>query len=110
MTKTRIEFTFGIGLDRTGGAISPSYAFDALRSIGKRAAVQFGGYTLLESSGGWVSPEGNLVTEPGRVMVIVTDTKTANLNVTDMAEFIATTLHQACVMVTTSRVSFAMLS
>ncbi len=39
--------------------------------VKRRAADHFGGFTVQEANGGWVAPNGELVTEPVEVLTVV---------------------------------------
>jgi len=72
--KYKIEFGFGIGEDRHGRLIAQNDAKRAVRAICDKAASLFGGYTLLDTFGGWKNEQGRLVEEPGKTLVIyITD-------------------------------------
>lgn len=44
-----------------------------LERVTSNAAEQFGGYTIIEASGGWVSPNGEIIQEPVNLLTIVTE-------------------------------------
>ncbi|NOS67804.1 MAG: hypothetical protein HOO67_05585, partial [Candidatus Peribacteraceae bacterium] len=55
----KLEFGFGIGIDRHGSKILPEVAAAGLEQIKAFALARFGGYTLVKTEGGWRSPEGH---------------------------------------------------
>ena len=69
----RITFTAGIGEDGNGRPLDPQELTQALAAIRAGIAHTFGGYTERETFGGWINSAGELVTEPGRQWIALTD-------------------------------------
>lgn len=91
----KIEIIFGIGEDRNGIRLSHEEQQTICETIQHHAATQFGGYTMIDSSGGWVDSFGKLIQEPGKILVLITTEpiKTAK----EFAAWIRSTARQSCV-------------
>jgi hypothetical protein len=46
---------------------------DMIESIKMSAALEFGGYTIYDATGGWVNEDAELIEEPVKVLEVVTD-------------------------------------
>ena len=71
----KIEFGFGIQLDKDMQPISPEAAVGMLELLGAWANRQFGGYTLTPTFGSWVNDKGVTFTEHGHTLMVYTDEK-----------------------------------
>jgi len=102
----RITITAGIGEDRHGHAIDPQALQTALAGIRATLAGAFGGYTERETYGGWINDTGELVTEPGRQWVALTDmaAREADPAAEAVAEYVRDVLKQASVVLETETV------
>jgi len=65
--------TLGIGETRNGSPITSHVRDVALLAVRSDLAHAFGGYTETFTRGGWINPDGRLVTEPGRAFTVFTD-------------------------------------
>src|SRR5688572_20166352 len=101
--KYKIEFGFGVGLDRNQNPISLLKMAAAVQAICTEAAKLFKAYTLTEVNGGWTNPAGVLVTERGYTLtVIMPSTQFTQA----FAKFIGGALDQEAVAVTVTPVNF----
>jgi hypothetical protein len=105
----RVEFTFGIGFDRTNEPIPEKFARNATKQILIEASNVFGGCNLIAGQGSWIDVAGNLVLEESRTLVV--DLISANrfgsefgaddnVKIATLAEYIRSSLNQAAVHVT----------
>lgn len=69
----RISLGFGCGEDRNGNAIPADHATHCIAEVLKLAAQIYGGASLSDVDGAWINPEGKLVVEKGKSLVIVVD-------------------------------------
>lgn len=71
----RVEYRIGLGIqeDRNGHIIPPIVYGRAIALIGERAAELFGGYTITDTTGGWVDGHGKLIEEPGITLSILVE-------------------------------------
>lgn len=68
-----LQLTAGCGENKNGQAIDETTIINALTQIRELLSVTFGGYTELDSIGGWMH-EGRLVQEKGKTwQVAITD-------------------------------------
>lgn len=72
MNRFRITFHLGLGNSRDKPEL-----IDATKA---ELAAVYGGYTWLESSGGWLSPSGVLEYEPGAVIVVYAEDPSQSSN------------------------------
>ena len=105
-TQTKIEFVFGVGEDANGQALPASRVKAAFATIQARAALLFGGFTLLRSVGGWMNDESRMVTEPGYNLFVLADGAVNEYKVQNMTDTIRIWLSQKSVVVIRTRVSF----
>lgn len=110
----KIEFGFGTELDRNGNHIENSVQRHATQTIRETACQLFGGCTMLETWGGWKSPEGHLFRERGAMLVVYMDRNPAYSDdlylcetVKQMAQTIKDSLNQQAVAVIVTPLSFA---
>lgn len=68
---TEYRIGIGIGEDRNGHPISDRERENAIEHISFAAASRFGGYNLQHGQGGWINPDGRLVTEPTITLTII---------------------------------------
>lgn len=105
----RVEFTFGIGFDRTNEPITTKFAHNATKQILVEACGVFGGCNLIAGQGAWVDSAGSLILEESRTLVV--DIVSANrfgsefgaddnAKIVALAEYIRSSLNQAAVHVT----------
>lgn len=100
----RIDFGFGVELDCNKRPISPGDALTALGQIGLAANSLFGGYTLVETVGSWVNPEGFTFSERGRTLTVYTDYR-GTFAALGMAERIKRELNQEAVFISVAQVN-----
>lgn len=93
----KTEIYLGVEKTRDGNDIDAVDANARLRTIKQAAAKRFGGYSLFMGSGGWVTPEGELVEEMCAKLEIVSDAP-----VREFAVWAARVLDQSCAMVVES--------
>lgn len=106
----KLEFGFGVGKDRLQLPISPAALATGLKQIKDQAVYLWGGYTLLQTEGGWKNEAGELVKEPGFTLVIlVTDLYNLDLTCDRMITSIKNTLRQEAVAFTQTAVNFQIL-
>lgn len=92
----RITITAGTGEDRHGRAIPADVLPAKLERIRAYLAQEYGGFTELETIGGWADDTGRLVMETGRRWVIATaDPFTTGRAA---ADYVRRALNQASVM------------
>lgn len=92
----RTEFFFGVGLDRDGKEISADVLKWSLTRIENRAVDLHGGFTMVETRGGW-SDGGMRHLEPGRVLTIFGPISSDKVR--QMAQLIKAALNQSSVLV-----------
>lgn len=90
----RATIIAGITQDRDGNAIKDT--LHKLQNIRAKLARDFGGYTEVQSFGGWINPEGELVEELGRTWTIYTDKGYGVAH--NAAEFVSFELNQDSVV------------
>lgn len=103
----KLTITAGIEQDREGRTISDTDRAAALDLIRTYLALKFGGYTEVDTAGGYtMRTTGELVTEKGKrwevVSAAVGPTQAGYLNVQNAARMIRDTLYQESVMVEVS--------
>ena len=78
------------------------------KSLLEHVADKFGGYTLSRTSGGWVAPDGQLITEPSwRLEIIAVDDSPHNLaRIKEIAQRIKREEHQESVVYTYQTLTF----
>ena len=96
-----LTFIVGTGENRHGDLISEKDKRIALDKIRAMLASEFGGYTESATLGGWMNPQGKLVTEQGRKFEVYTY-KTENA--LDCANTMARLLNQHSVVLSKSDV------
>jgi hypothetical protein len=97
---TRIQFIFGLGQNKDGLPIqNEGYKLSAIK---REAARLFGGYTYVETAGGWHSPSGMLIEEPGGLLDIVSlrDAESLHKVAVPFRAFIKEVLEQEAIVVT----------
>ncbi len=107
MKMIKVEFGFGIEEDKDGNGISPQkLRNDLLPSIESFAAQTFGNYTLYQTDGGWINPQGRLVQERGMTLMVLVSPDRVNLDrvINSMATTVRDSLKQVCVAVTQTEV------
>jgi hypothetical protein len=67
-----IQFTAGIGENKEGKVLSPDFVSKALDDIRYTLSSEFGGFTELDSVGGWLH-EGRVIQEKGKTWQVATD-------------------------------------
>lgn len=72
MNTLKIEFTFGIGRDRNQNHLTVEARRFGMGQIKKTAIKLFGGYTIIDTEGGWRNPDGVIVEETGKTLIIYT--------------------------------------
>ena len=95
----RYTFTVGIGLDKDG---YPVQGADALLSQAMEGlATAYGGVTAQHGQGGWISPQGKLVSEPCVSFIVerVLGAEISEDKVRHMAEFLRELFGQSCIVV-----------
>lgn len=125
LTHYKIEFGFGVGLDRNQSPIDGVQREDALHLITSECVRLFGGYTLTQTTGGWRNPAGVLVQEPGYTLMATVPNPLANaekpyvpgatsayhlltVHINMMAGYINGALNQEATAVTVTPVFFSM--
>lgn len=103
----KLTITAGIEQDRDGNTISDADKAHALDLIRNYLALKFGGYTEIDTAGGYtMRSTGALVTEQGKrwevASAAVSYEGAGYLNVLDTARMIRDTLAQESVMVEVS--------
>lgn len=104
----KIEIYFGVGKSKDGLTLNPKFVELALADIRDRAARHFGGITLLRTTGDWFN-QGKLISEPGAVFVVLTDSATHPAGVLPLVGHIKEALSQESVYVVTSNVEAELL-
>jgi len=77
-SKAVFSVGFGIDEDRHGQPISLIRRWRALRTIKRRAASAFGGFTLHRGQGGWFNGKRRLVLESSCVLTVCVDCPDGN--------------------------------
>lgn len=97
----RVEFSFGLGYDRTGAAIHPDDAQSAITDIIRKASHRYGGCFFHQGRGGWDSGNGVIIETAGVLVVDIDGDKYRYLNdaMESFAEFIGVRLNQTAVHV-----------
>lgn len=100
--KFHITIYMGIEFTQAGEKLSAHQVEGALRVIEHAAAELTGGFTLSETTGGWLN-EGRIVRERGwRLDVVVDDVRVEPLEVArTLGKVCSGELDQACVLVET---------
>lgn len=106
----RVQFFFGIGLDRKGNPLPEALVRSGLYKITNTAVDMFDGCSVLPTTGGWRNPRGQVFYEEGRCLTIDIDEtryseKIAHNAVSRLAKLIREELNQEGVHVTWSHVS-----
>lgn len=96
MSMNRITITAGTGEDRHGRAIPAAELAAKLERIRAYLAQEYGGFTELETIGGWADDTGRLVMEPGRRFVIASADPFWDGR--EAADYVRRALNQASVM------------
>jgi hypothetical protein len=109
-TQTKIEFVFGVGEDAYGQALPALHVKNALSAIQAHAALLFGGFTLANTTGGWMNDESRTVTEPGYNLFVLADGAVDECKVQNMTYTIHIWLSQKSVVVIRTRVSFSFVA
>lgn len=99
----KLEFGFGIALDRYGNKIPPEEAAAKLEVIQGFALGKFGGFTLVKTEGGWRSPSGHDYIEEGRTLVVYSPEPSCD-DILAMATIIKATLNQEAIFLALSHV------
>lgn len=104
----RVEFGFGIGFDRDNRPLDVMFVRAACKSILVKACQLFGGCNMLPGQGAWIDPDGNLVMEESRVLIVdivrpgrfgSESGADDNAKIDEMAHFVRRALNQAAVHV-----------
>lgn len=98
--RNRYDITIGTQESKTGGFIDPAIRRDALHNVKAFAAREFGGYTIVESSGGWINPDGDLVTESSIVLTVCVPRETGDDAIAEFAKVCGRFLDQHSVVLT----------
>lgn len=99
------RITFGVDQDRHGSKLfdgDPTQFSLALQEVCESAAIEFGGYTMIDGRGGWFGPDGVLVEESCRTLIVcVQDDPAASLedDVIELAHNVGRALNQHSVVV-----------
>lgn len=96
----RLTITTGIGEDRNGQAIRSSVYVRALARIREWLAREHGGFTEVDTNGGWINPSGALVMEGGKRFIVLTAEPFAGHRT---ADFIRRALNQESVVLEVER-------
>lgn len=99
----KLEFGFGIGLDRDGNRIAPEDAAAKLEVIQGFALARFGGFTLVKTEGGWRSPIGHDYVEEGRTLIVYSSEPNCE-DILAMASHIKNQLNQEAVFLSSTHV------
>lgn len=67
----QITIIAGIGFDKDGDAITAAQREMALEAVRQELADKVGGYTEMDSVGGWNGPDGALIQEAGKTWTLV---------------------------------------
>jgi len=67
------SLTIGIGKTAEGIDIPRDNAKEILTMVDAEACKRFGGFTRIDSFGGWIDDSGNVITEPGVIYTIGVD-------------------------------------
>jgi len=109
----KIEFTFGIGLDKDFRRIPREVAVVQLECIRTAALDLFGGCTQITGTGAWRDDEfmanGRTWVEDNCTLVVLTDLEWNRSAVAILAERIKVLLDQAAVLVTYPHITGEML-
>lgn len=97
----RYTFNAGIGFTADNKPISSDELAMPLATIRAELARVFGGFTETDTVGGWSGENGNIVMEPGKQWICVTDSVQDGNTV---ARRIAQLLNQSAVMLTSESV------
>ena len=102
----RITITAGTGEDASGQPLDAGEVAQAVAGIRGTLARMFGGYTERETVGGWINSAGELVTEPGRQWIALTNkpAREADPLAYEVADYARDALRQASVMLETETV------
>lgn len=96
MSMNRITITAGTGEDRHGRAIPADVLPAKLERIRAYLAQEYGGFTELETTGGWADDTGRLVLETGRRFIIASADPFWDGR--EAADYVRRALNQASVM------------
>lgn len=104
MKTTRIEFGFGIELNRDGDRIPDDLALYAKTVLCVAAAKRFGGYTWKDVDGGWLDKtDGRFFQERAVTLAVLTESEPIGA-VSEMVDIIKLHLNQRAVYVVRSTV------
>src|SRR5689334_21475876 len=101
-TSYRVEIGFGIGNDRNGFPIKARTLQHNKTAIETRAVHEFGGYTWINTSGGWMNPKGVCVKEQGMTLLLLGSGDVFVKRARDFAVDLRDDLKQECVCFTVS--------
>lgn len=99
MVTSMLQLTVGIGKQANGKTLDKTHVRNGLNIIRKELSTEFGGYTELNSNGGWVNPRGELVTEKGKTFQVALMQQTTIKNIKSVAEKARNALNQESVLV-----------
>lgn len=111
----RIEFGMGTGYDKDGrllAAMPGPWFHNAFNQIEQRAIDLFGGFTWVNTVGGWKDDAGIVTCEPGRTLLIYSGEiwEQSNGNTVEraknLAQFIAQKLNQQAVALSIQETDF----
>jgi len=102
MERTKFEITIGVEYDRDNRRITPKHREAALDKIKDLAALHYGGYTMVQGTGGWHNDAGELVQEHVVILTIVVnrrDTESTRSDVLESAARYGQILNQDSIVV-----------
>lgn len=105
----RIEFTFGVGLDRNATPLTQEEVVDGMARIERQACAEFGGATFFDTAGIWGAPNGHIFREAGKCMVVYVTWQGHGVDERQfrrMADAIKEALRQAAVCVVANPISY----
>lgn len=106
----KLEFNFGLELDREGKKLTSSEQALGVDSIRRTALALFGGCTLTETKGDWLDLKtGKTYSETGSMLSILVDEPPSQTDVQIMANVIKKSLNQKGVYLTTYPVKSVLL-
>ncbi len=113
MKHFKIEFGFGVGLDRNHKRLSAVEVNRGLKTVRYEATRLFDGFTEYQTVGGWIAPDGTNFREKGRTIVVLlpleggiteAEVRLQAESVLKLANCIKSSLHQRAVYVTRTEV------
>lgn len=104
----KIEISFGTGHDKDNKPIDSLALFRAINQIEKLALSLFGGYTWVETEGGWLDENQIAICEPGKTLSIMTNSNKQH-EARQLAVFIRDQINQSCVCLTITPVQFTFI-